>query len=126
MERRVKSKASKKQSFILYALGEYYSEANRKLKSKPIAVAISKSVFIDLLMKTKITNKKQRALYRNLEQLEKKHLTSYKDKVLRLTKKGQTEYRSIKKDIETYINLAKILSATELYRLAKRSQTLLK
>ena len=61
--------------FILFTLGEYYKEANSKLKE--IRITISKVVFIDLIMCTNITKKKQRTIYKNLEDLEKIKLVSY-------------------------------------------------
>lgn len=117
---------SQKKRFILFTLGEYYSEANKKLKEKDLLVSISKSVFIDLLMKTKIISKKERALYKDLEDLEATRLISYTNRVLKLTTKGKKEYNKIRKEIIPYLNLAKILNAAELYRLAKKSQTFFK
>ena len=127
MEKKVSQSTQKrpgpKQRFILYTLGEYYTQANRKLKNRNLTITISKSVFIDLLKKTKITNNQKRALYKNLADLETKKLITYNKKVLSLTKKGSTQYKRIKSNLEAYINLAKVLSSTELHRLAKRSQT---
>ena len=63
-------KTTKTQNFILFTLGKWYEEANKKIKGKPLEVCISKKTFIELVMKAKIAKKLERALYKNLETLE--------------------------------------------------------
>ena len=40
---------ARSRKFILFTLGEYYREANKRLKEKPLEVIISKVVFVDLV-----------------------------------------------------------------------------
>ena len=78
-------KTTKVQNYILYALGKWFTEANKTIKDKPLVVSINKKEFIALVGKAKIAKKRPRALYKNLEILEKKRLITYKNKELKLT-----------------------------------------
>ncbi len=116
----------KPHKFILFTLGEYYSEVNKRLKTKSLQLIISKVVFIDLLKKAGIVKKKERAVYKNLEWLEKKKYIKYDNRVLSLTNKGNKELEKIRKEIQPYINVSKILKSKDLLKIAKKSQTVLK
>ena len=64
----------------------------------PLEVSISKSLFIGVVKKAHLAEKKERALYKNMETLEEKKLIKYDNKQLSLTKKGKDLYKKIKKN----------------------------
>ncbi len=117
---------TKTQNFILYSLGKWFEEANKKIKGKPLEVSISKVVFIELVQKSGIAQKQKRALYKNLETLEKKKLVSYQYKELALTKKGKALYQKINKEIEPFINVNKQLAGKKTTTYTKKVQTIFK
>ena len=47
-------KTTKVQNYILYALGKWFEEANKRIKKKPLSVSINKVNFINLVKKAKI------------------------------------------------------------------------
>lgn len=114
---------SEKQKFILFVLGKLYEESNRKLKEKILQVSISKSAFIEIVKKGGLTEKGERALYKNLEDLEKLNYISYENRILKLTKKGEKEYNKINKQLMPYFNIIKIIEAENLVRLTKKAKT---
>lgn len=111
------------QRFILFTLGVWYEGANRKLKDKWLEVFISKVVFIEVIKKAKLVEKEERALYRNLELLEKKRFVSYKNKSLALTGKGFNAFNRIKKELSPYINFIDVISKKDPLSYSKRIQT---
>jgi len=117
--------AGKKQAFILFALGQYYLEANKRLKGAPLEVVVSKKVFIDIVQKAHISLKKERALYRNLEELEHKKFVSYDNHSLKLTPKGQRLYERLRREYGPYLNLANVLNKFDVLRYT-RAQTVFK
>jgi predicted methyltransferase len=102
-------KTTKVQNYILFALGKWFDEANKKIKGKTLAVSISKVRFIELMKKAKFAEKQERALYKNLEILEKKKLVSYKNKELELTDKGRKLFKKIEEGIIPYFKVIKTL-----------------
>jgi hypothetical protein len=114
---------TKEEQYILYSLGKSYQSFNNKFLNMPLAITISKSVFIDVMISSKSVSKKQRALYKNLESLEKKKYIKYDGKILSLTKKGFNKYKKIDLQINEYISLIKHLENTETIKLHKKLQT---
>lgn len=98
-------KDTRTQKFILYSLGAWFEEANKKIRHANLAVSISKALFIDLALKAGFAKKQKRAFYKNLEILEKKKLLKYENKELELTPRGTKHYEKIKKDIGPYLNV---------------------
>lgn len=119
-------KSTKTQNFILFSLGKWYEEANKKIKGKPLEVCISKKSFIELVTKASLAKKQERALYKNLETLEKKKFISYKNKELMLTKKGKKLYDKLNKEISPYLNLYDKLKSKSPTSYTKKVQTILK
>lgn len=119
-------KATKVQEYILYALGKWFEEANKRIKDKPLAVSINKITFIDLVKKARIAKKQERALYKNLEILEKKKLISYKNKELELTKRGKKLFKKIEKDVLPYFRLIKKLKEKDPIKYTRKLQTVFK
>ncbi len=119
-------KITNKQKFILFTLGRWYLEANKKLKTRSLKLAISKSVFIGLVQKAKMVKKKDRALYKNLESLEKKKLISYKNRNLALTKRGEKLFKKINNEMQPYLKVAQALKTKNPLSYSKKAQTVFK
>ena len=119
-------KTTKVQNYILYSLGKWFEEANKKIKAKPLAVSISKVRFIELMKKAKFAEKQERALYKNLEILEKKKLVSYKNKELELTEKGNKLFKKIEKDVIPYFKVIRTLKEKNPISYTRRLQTIFK
>lgn len=116
-------KHSKVHGFILFSLGAWFEEANKRIRDKPLEVSISKKTFIELVMNAGIAKKQERALYRNLEQLEKKKTISYINKSLALTTKGKKMYSKIKQDMAPYLNVLDKLIAKSPTSYTRKVQT---
>jgi len=100
---------TKTQKLTLYSLGECYDKLNKKFGDAPLQVFISKIGFIEVLLDSGLVEKKKRALYRNLESLEKKKLIFYENRNLRFTKRGFKQYDKIKKSLEPFLAVEKFL-----------------
>jgi len=111
------------QHFILYTLGKWFEEANRKIDDRLMRVSISKPVFIELVKSAGFTQKQERALYKNLEILEEKKLVEYKNKELVLTKKGNALYADINKRIAPFFNVSRKLRETDPISYSRKVQT---
>lgn len=107
---------SKEQRFILFVLGTCRAELCSRVKGKPLDFALSKSAFISLVRKASIVKKKERALYKNLESLEKARLVSYSGRDLRLSVKGLRVFSRLEREILPCVR------ALELVRLADVSR----
>lgn len=116
---------NKKHKFILYILYQFLKEANKRLKYKPLEMSVSKIHFIKALKKTGIADKSERALYRNLEILEKKKLIKYENRFLMPTKKGLTLFLSMHKEIFPFIHAVQIIKK-QTPGMSKKAQTYFK
>ena len=116
---------SKKHKFILYILYQFLREANKRLKDKPLEMSVSKIHFIKALKKTGIAEKSERALYRNLEILEKKKLIKYENKFLMPTKRGLKLFTAMHIEIFPFIHALKIIKK-EAPRMSRKAQTYFK
>ena len=119
-------KTTRVQNFILFTLGKWFEEANKKIKDKRLKVSISKITFIDLVKTANFAKKQERALYKNLEILEKKKLIEYKNKELELTKRGKLLYDDINKRIKPFFNVFKKLKGKDPISYTKKVQTVFK
>lgn len=118
-------KITREQRFILYALGLCYEQANKRFTNSPIEIAMPKTAFIELAMKSGFARKKERALYKNLESLEKRKLVSYENKSLALTAKGERVYSDLKQRLQPYINVSGILAGSDILKFTKKARTVL-
>ena len=116
-------RTTKTQKFMLYTLGKWYEEANKKIKEAALEVAISKVSFIELVRAAEIAEKHERTLYRNLEVLEKKKWAVYKNKEIMLTARGRRMFERIKKDVEPYVRVTEKLMAKDPTSYTRRVQT---
>jgi len=116
-------KLTEKQKFILFVLGKLHEETNKKLRDRLLEASISKSAFIEIVKKAGLTEKGERALYKNLEDLEKSRHISYENRFLRLTKKGNSIYNKIVGQLEPYLNIIKIIEQKNPIKLTKKART---
>lgn len=119
-------KTTRVQNFILFTLGRWFEEANKKIKSKSLKVSISKKTFIDLVKTAGFAKKQERALYKNLEILEKKKLIEYNNKELELTEKGIKLYDDINIRLKPFFNVFKKLESKNPIGYTKKVQTIFK
>jgi len=119
-------KLSKEERYILYAMGKCYQSYNKFFTDKPLEVTISKFTFIDIMISSKSVNKKERAIYRNLESLEAKKLIRYDNKELSFTRKGLREFNKVDKNINNYIELINHIMDTKSISIHKKMQTKLR
>ena len=109
--------------FILFTLGFWYNEANKRLQHKNLSISISKALFIDIIKKAGIVEKQPRALYKNLELLEKSKLIKYEDKSLSLTPKGEKVFNKIYEEHKPFINVIKLVTEKDPLSYSKKLQT---
>jgi len=86
---------------MLFSLGHYYNALNHDLE-KVLSLHTSKITFIELCIQSGLFDKKERALYMNLETLEQKKLLSYDQGRVFLTEVGVKEFRKIDAEITLY------------------------
>ena len=116
-------KSTKTQRFILYSLGKWFEEANKKIKNKSLQVSISKTSFIELALNSGIAKKQKRAIYKNLQVLEEKKFLKYKNREINLTKRGEKLFKEIKDDLKPYILVYKKLKEKSPTSYTKKVQT---
>ena len=119
-------KTSRVQDYILFTLGKWFDEANKKVKSKGLEVSISKTVFIGLVKKAEFAKKQARALYKNLEILEKRKLVSYMNKELKLTARGRKLYQEINSRLDPFFQVFQKLKSKNPIGYTKKLQTVFK
>lgn len=98
------------EAFILFSLGRFHEQANKQLEGKPLKASMSKAAFIELAKQAGIAQKTERALYKNLESLEKRKMITYSHKTISLTLKGHQEYKKILKTIYPYFASEQIIN----------------
>lgn len=98
-------KITKVQQFMLFILGQYYKEINRRYKTPFLKVTVSKVVFIGLARKSGIVLKQPRAIYKNLEFLEKRKYIKYEHKMLKFTPKGKKQFEKMNKYLQPYLDV---------------------
>jgi len=78
--------------------------------------------FIALARAAGLIEKSERAMYKNLELLQKSKHIEYRNNLLSLTKKGKSSYNRTSKKVTPYINLAVSLNTKDVNKFAKRNQ----
>lgn len=116
-------KTTRVQHFILFTLGKWFEEVNKKIEDKSLKVSISKTIFIELVKTARFAKKQERALYKNLEILEKNKLISYKNKELELTERGKRLYEDIDQRLKPFFNVFKKLKEKDPIKYTKKVQT---
>lgn len=107
---------SKEQRFILFVLGTCRAELDSRVRDKPLDFALSKSAFISLVRNASIVKKKDRALYKNLEGLEKSKLVSYSGRDLRLSSKGLRVFSQLEKEILPCVRALELVKLADISR----------
>jgi len=93
------------EKLILHSLGQFYVSLNQPLIEKPVRIRTSKIAFIELMLKSNIISKQERALYKNIEALEKKRLLKYESRMIRFTDKGLRELEKVQKEIKPFVEI---------------------
>lgn len=93
------------EKLILHSLGQFYISLNQPLIEKPVRVRTSKIAFIELMLKSSVISKQKRALYKNIESLEKKRLLKYENRMIAFTPKGLKELEKVQKEIKLFTDL---------------------
>jgi hypothetical protein len=117
---------TKVQAFMLFSLGLCHQQFEERFRGKPVGIVISKADFIDLVQRAGIVHKQDRAVYKNLQDLEEQRFVSYQHKTLSLTKKGVMEFSRISRDIAPYIDVHGILHSDDILTFSARKQTVLR
>ncbi|MFC1741373.1 hypothetical protein ACFL3V_02470 [Nanoarchaeota archaeon] len=90
---------------MLFILGQFLKATDKKFGPRHLSVSVSKVEFIESIIKLDIVAKKDRAVYRNLEELQKSRMVIYDEKSLRISKKGFAEYDRILKEFGAFIHI---------------------
>lgn len=85
---------SRPNQLILFSLGTYFEKLNKP--TSPVRVSFSKAAFVRM---HKSLGKSERAVYKNLETLEKRRFITYTDHEISITRKGLRLYKKICKDV---------------------------
>jgi hypothetical protein len=117
---------NKQNELMLFILGHFITETNKSFTNTPLELSVSKVDFIDAVMKLGVVSKKERAIYKNLEEIEKNKLALYRNKQLSLTKKGQKEYLKIRKGIDPYLKALDEIKSSKIFGSAVKAQTRLR
>jgi DNA-binding PadR family transcriptional regulator len=102
-------------------LGRYHERYALILLDKPLQASLSKGAFIELLTNAGLAGKKERALYKNLEDLEKAKLVSYDNRTLVFTEKGRKEYERLVQGLDPYFRVVDMLEKTNVLKLTKKA-----
>lgn len=100
-------KLSRVHKLMLFSLGQFYQSINQPLVEKPVRLRTSKIAFIELLLSSKTMAKQTRAVYKNLEFLEKKKLIAYQNKLIKFTEKGINELKRVDNEIRQFVEIKK-------------------
>ena len=111
------------QSYILYLLGLIFEEFEKQQAGKPLLLALTKSDFIKIARRANLVSKQERAVYKNLETLEKDKLINYDNQSLALTRKGYAVFAQMTKRIAPYVRLTLTITSENLLSYARKVQT---
>jgi hypothetical protein len=106
-------KLTRTQRLLLYSLGQFYQRLNQPLAQKPVRLRTSKIAFIELLLSSKIITQQERALYKNLEILERKKLIAYENRMIRFTDHGLAILHKINSEIKQFIDVKTYFKTAE-------------
>ena len=99
---------------MLFMLGRVFEKSQSRFASSPVELRLSKVDFIEAMMKINAVKIKERAIYKNLEALEKMKLIKYENKDMQLTKKGIAKYNKIMKKVGAYLETEEIIKSTRI------------
>ena len=110
---------------MLFILGQFFRKTNRRFSKFPLDVSVSKAEFIDVIIGMKTVSKSERALYRNLEILQKEKYLVYGDRDLKMSRKGFVEYERIRKEVELFSHISDSVDKGKI-KFKRKTQTRLK
>ncbi len=116
---------TKVEKYVLFVLGSCERELCKRVAGKPLEIVLSKSAFIELVMRSGVAGKKERALYKNLESLEKQKLLTYDHTIIHLTKRGKKEFLVLANAVEPFIRARDVLSSTDVLKCTKKARAVL-
>ncbi|HIH38111.1 hypothetical protein J4460_05285 [Candidatus Woesearchaeota archaeon] len=108
---------------VLFALGAYYDHMDKVLQGKGLSIAISKVSFIHFLKEAGLAKKGNRALYQNLESLEKGRYITYDGQVLHLTKRGREKVKKMQGQMQPYLDIFSTVSKLPPGKYIRKGQT---
>jgi hypothetical protein len=117
---------SKVGSFMLYSLGLCHEQFEKRFSERPVTLCLSKADFIDLMQRAKIAHKKERALYKNMQDLEEQKYIAYEHRTLRLTPKGQRVFVKTAKEMQPYLEVNSILLGNDILKYTAKKQLVLR
>lgn len=114
---------------MLFILGHVLQESQKQFSNQPFSVYISKADFISIAQHVGAVMKQERAVYKNLELLEKSRLISYKKdkqkRSLRLSQKGYRAFQRLAQRHEDWHAIRQKIANTELLKGNRVFQTVL-
>ncbi len=110
---------------MLFILGQFFKKTDNRFSNFPLDVSVSKAEFIDVILSMKIVSKTERAIYRNLEVLQKDKLIFYNSRDLQMTLKGFAEYEKLRLEVEKFIKIAHSVDKGRI-KFKRKTQTRLK
>ncbi len=114
---------------MLFILGHVLQESQKQFSNKPLSVYISKADFISIALHLGAVAKHERAIYKNLELLEKSRLISYKKdkqkRSLRLSQKGYQAFQRLAQRHEDWHTIRQKIEQAELLKGNRIFQTVL-
>jgi len=116
---------TEKQREMLFIVGQFLHETSRRFSKSMLKVTVMKAEFIDSIRSLGIVSKQGRAIYRNLETLQKGKYILYDKNSLKITKKGCKEYEKIITKIDHFQTIERILH-TKKIKFKRKLQTQLK
>jgi hypothetical protein len=119
-------KVTRTQKWMIFALGSWFGEAQKKIHGSPLLVSVSKIAFIDFLLSTGLVTKHKRALYKNLEVLEKRKWIVYDNRELLLTHTGLRTFEKIYEELLPYLTVKDKLASQDVLKYTKKVQTILR
>ncbi len=100
---------TRQQSVLIFALGTVLQSLRSRVRP-PLSISLSKSAFIDIVLKTRIIGVKDRELYRLLEVLEDKKLLQYDGLSLLFSSRGEKVFSKIVKTVGPFLNVQNSLA----------------
>ncbi len=98
-----------KQKEMLFIVGQFLRETGRRFSKSMLKITVMKAEFIDAIRSLGIVGKQSRAIYRNLESLQKGKYIIYDENSLKISKKGLAEYEKMVKEIDHFQAIQGIL-----------------
>ncbi|MEK6857705.1 MAG: hypothetical protein AABX39_03910 [Nanoarchaeota archaeon] len=117
---------SKPQQHVLFLLGICQEAYQKTLEDKPLNISLSKGAFIELALKANLVGKQDRALYKNLEMLEKNKCVKYFNKTLELTDKGKKKFEELREELAPYLSACFTVSPESVSKFSTKARTVFK